>query len=112
MTASDMPIRGRPDLTAHQLGDLTRMLREHRQARADQLTALELHADAGAALDAESRARAETVARAVLELVDGALQRLDDGSYGWCLRCVEPIAAERLMVMPYVAYCVPCQVST
>ncbi len=109
--ASHAPIRGRPDLTSQDLRELARMLREHRQARADQLIALQLNDPAGGELDVESRLRAETVARAVLELVDGALTRMGEGGYGWCVRCLEPIPMERLFVMPYVAYCVPCQVS-
>jgi DnaK suppressor protein len=44
-----------------------------------------------------------------LEAVDGALLRLDDGSYGTCLRCGRPIAAERLEALPWAAHCIECQ---
>lgn len=44
-----------------------------------------------------------------LELVDAALTRLDDGSYGRCLRCSRPIARERLAALPWAAHCITCQ---
>jgi RNA polymerase-binding protein DksA len=44
-----------------------------------------------------------------LEVVDGALARLDDGSYGTCIRCGRPIARERLEALPWAAHCIDCQ---
>lgn len=44
-----------------------------------------------------------------LALVDAALARLDDGSYGTCLRCGKPIAPERLEALPWAAHCIACQ---
>ncbi len=44
-----------------------------------------------------------------LVAVDGALSRLDDGSYGTCVRCSRPIAAERLEALPWAAHCIECQ---
>jgi len=44
-----------------------------------------------------------------LALVDAALERLDDGSYGACLRCGKPIAPERLEALPWAAHCIACQ---
>ena len=44
-----------------------------------------------------------------LQAVDGALARLDDGSYGTCIRCGQPIAAERLEALPWAAHCIACQ---
>jgi RNA polymerase-binding protein DksA len=48
-------------------------------------------------------------ARQHLELVDAALQRLDDGTFGTCLRCGQRIAAERLEALPWAAHCIACQ---
>jgi RNA polymerase-binding protein DksA len=48
-------------------------------------------------------------ARTHLELVDQALVRLDDGTFGTCLRCGRPIAAERLEALPWAAHCIDCQ---
>jgi RNA polymerase-binding transcription factor DksA len=40
--------------------------------------------------------------------VRSALTRLDDGSYGFCVACTEPIPAERLELLPHAHSCVPC----
>jgi RNA polymerase-binding transcription factor DksA len=37
-----------------------------------------------------------------------ALARIDDGSFGNCENCGQPIAHERLEAMPYIRYCVGC----
>lgn len=44
-----------------------------------------------------------------LELVDAALERLEAGTYGTCLRCGTAIAAARLEALPWAAYCIDCQ---
>ena len=44
----------------------------------------------------------------LLELVEGALKRIDDGTYGICEECGEPIPAERLEAIPFTPYCVRC----
>ncbi len=38
-----------------------------------------------------------------------ALQRIEDGSYGYCLHCEEPIAFARLEARPQATLCVTCQ---
>jgi DnaK suppressor protein len=47
--------------------------------------------------------------QAQLELVEAALARLDDGTYGDCLRCGSPIAPGRLEALPWAAHCIACQ---
>jgi len=46
---------------------------------------------------------------AQLELVEAALARLDDGTFGTCLRCARPIAPARLEALPWAAMCIECQ---
>ncbi len=41
--------------------------------------------------------------------IDEALRRLDDGNYGICQQCGEPIPIERLEIQPYTPYCVECK---
>jgi len=41
--------------------------------------------------------------------VEAAITRLDDGSYGTCVRCGRPIAPERLDALPWAAHCIECQ---
>lgn len=43
-----------------------------------------------------------------LALVDAALARMDEGTYGLCTVCHRPIVAERLEVVPWAATCVAC----
>jgi DnaK suppressor protein len=44
-----------------------------------------------------------------LELVQAALGRLDDGTFGRCRRCGDEIAPGRLEALPWAAYCIACQ---
>ena len=44
-----------------------------------------------------------------LRFVDEALSRLDSGKYGTCPGCHGPIPIERLIALPFAAYCVDCQ---
>jgi RNA polymerase-binding protein DksA len=46
--------------------------------------------------------------RIELGLVEAALRRLDDGTYGSCTSCGKPIAAERLEAIPWAALCIDC----
>lgn len=43
-----------------------------------------------------------------LAAVEVALQRLDDGTYGTCEKCKQPIADERLEAVPWASRCVRC----
>lgn len=45
----------------------------------------------------------------LLKDVRGALHRMEDGSYGICLRCEEEIPNKRLQALPWASYCVRCQ---
>jgi len=44
----------------------------------------------------------------VLEEIDRALKRIDDGSYGECANCAKDIPAERLEAIPYADHCIDC----
>lgn len=54
-----------------------------------------------------STAAARSMAAALAD-VDRALQKLDQGTYGRCDRCGEPIAPERLEAIPSSVVCVTC----
>jgi DnaK suppressor protein len=41
--------------------------------------------------------------------IEAAIARLDDGTYGTCVRCGRPIAPERLDALPWAAHCIDCQ---
>lgn len=48
-------------------------------------------------------------ARQHLNETEAALARVDDGSYGLCRCCGDPITPERLEVLPAARYCATCQ---
>jgi DnaK suppressor protein len=45
----------------------------------------------------------------LLKEVQAALARIDEESFGICLRCEEEIPEKRLKAVPWAAYCVSCQ---
>ena len=47
--------------------------------------------------------------RTLLGEVEAALQRLDNGTYGYCQRCGKPIDARRLEALPSAVYDIECQ---
>lgn len=57
--------------------------------------------------DVSLEGEAALVAREIAS-VRRALARLDDGSYGTCLRCGEEIAPARLEARPEAALCISC----
>lgn len=65
--------------------------------------------DADAMADAERNNLVLGNSRTLLEQVERALQRLDKGTYGFCLRCGKPIDARRLEALPYAEYDLECQ---
>lgn len=44
-----------------------------------------------------------------IQHIEAALRRLEDGRYGYCLECGDPIAVSRLQASPAVARCYDCQ---
>jgi DnaK suppressor protein len=44
----------------------------------------------------------------VLEQIDAALERIEEGTYGRCEECGLAIAKARLDALPYAALCVKC----
>ena len=46
---------------------------------------------------------------AMLREVEGALERLRDGTYGTCMDCGMPVSRKRLDALPWARYCVTCQ---
>jgi DnaK suppressor protein len=44
-----------------------------------------------------------------LILIEEALDAIENGEYGFCEECVEPISEKRLQLMPFARFCVRCQ---
>lgn len=47
--------------------------------------------------------------RKLLQLIDEALERIEDGSYGLCLHTGEPIEPKRLQAIPWARLCIKAQ---
>ena len=50
----------------------------------------------------------ENVERTIGE-IDAALQRIENGTYGTCVNCGEPIPADRLEAVPWATLCIDCK---
>ncbi|MEV0525805.1 TraR/DksA C4-type zinc finger protein [Streptomyces sp. NPDC050439] len=93
-------------------------LEHERESRLSQLQAMQTmramratQAGDGAGHEAEGQvmlAQKDTIER-VLKEIEAALARVRDGSYGTCPTCAKPIPVERLEILPYTQFCVPCQ---
>lgn len=47
--------------------------------------------------------------RKLMEKVDEALARIEDGTYGICAGCGEDIAVKRLQARPVAKFCIDCK---
>jgi RNA polymerase-binding protein DksA len=45
----------------------------------------------------------------LLEAIDSSLTRIDDGTYGICSTCGQPIRQERLEALPWTTQCIDCK---
>jgi DnaK suppressor protein len=98
-------------LTDEQLAVLRGMLEQQRAFRVDQLAQLHRPGTPGPLGSANQEVVASLTAgaRAALHDVQKALWRLDEGTYGACTRCGEPLGLERLEILPQAGLCMPCQ---
>ena len=88
-------------------GDVTEGL----AASVEELSVVDQHpADIGTeTLDKEVGHALLDQVRSDLDDVDRALRRLDDGTYGLCQACGQPIGDERLEALPAARYCLAHQ---
>jgi DnaK suppressor protein len=69
----------------------------------DVLDGIELAGERGLAIWSLNKYFAE------LRLVEAALDRVANGTYGRCLRCDEEISINRLTALPHASLCITCQ---
>jgi len=46
--------------------------------------------------------------RQLLESIDAALDRIENGKYGKCIHCGQPIQEKRLEAVPWARHCIRC----
>lgn len=61
---------------------------------------------ATATFDREMASTLEDNSTHVLAEIDAALKRIDEGTFGVCTRCGQPIDAERLEALPWATLCI------
>lgn len=109
------PVRAARSAAAfeRQLAAIRSELMQQRHFRIDQLEELTVAAEDEVATADEPRLQVARVltlaAESALADIDAALRRLEEGAYGTCERCAEPIPWERLEVLPMTGLCTPCQ---
>jgi RNA polymerase-binding transcription factor len=47
--------------------------------------------------------------RRILQLIQEALRRANDGSYGLCVECQKDVQGKRLDAVPWARHCIECQ---
>jgi DnaK suppressor protein len=50
--------------------------------------------------------------RQMLDQTEAALRKIDNGTYGQCESCRNPIGKERIRALPFARYCIDCQSKT
>ena len=116
---TDTQPTGSSPLSAEELGQLHQQLRRELAAQVDQASEQEQVVEALLADPREALGQLEVV-RDVADVVvvwsqeavgeiRAALARMEDGIYGICEQCGEPIRVERLVAIPQARYCVACQ---
>ena len=88
----------------HAQSDLVHLMRDSGDGAGDD------QADAGAkTYEREQEISLANNAREMLLQTEHALERLDDGSYGICESCGNPIGKLRLQAAPRATLCMPCK---
>ena len=64
---------------------------------------------ATATFDREMASTLEENSTHVLTEIDGALGRIENGTYGVCQRCGNSIGEERLEALPWATLCIDCK---
>lgn len=108
MTDKDNLIRRRLEALKQECLELSDAAKDNRKpvkldqqsvGRLSRMDSLQVHA-----MDqAQEQARRKRIVR-----IDAALERLDNGDYGFCVTCDEPIGEKRLDVDPATPLCVKC----
>jgi DnaK suppressor protein len=81
------------------------------EEQAIELSSLEEHlAEAGSVtLEREIDYSLEEVVNERLTAISAALERIEQGNFGVCVSCGEPIAPERLTALPWASLCIDCK---
>src|SRR5579883_990152 len=82
-----------------------RLLQEERRRLRQELSEMERHQGT----TEEKGVALESSVQGLLHMVEDALRRIRDGTYGICDSCGRPIDANRLRAIPYARLCIRCK---
>jgi DnaK suppressor protein len=89
---------------------LTGITRIQMDGRGSQIVGAQDMADqADSCYTKESLFQQSSNARDLLVLVQAALRREEEGGFGLCVECGEPVQKKRLEAVPWARHCVVCQ---
>ncbi len=98
------------DRLAHEISDLERDSATNLSETSGENNYRDHMADQGSAtFGKELDMTLEGAAREMHATVVAALERIEDGAYGTCVRCGQPVAVERLIAMPAAGLCIACK---
>ena len=91
--------------------ELRRMVSKTAQdgREADENTAQDIADKAASSYTKEFLFHQSHADRQLLLMVEGALTRIRDGSFGECISCGKEINAKRLEAVPWTRHCIECQ---
>lgn len=64
---------------------------------------------AQAAMDRDLQFELSDTERNTLDQIEGAIRKIDKGTYGACEQCRQPIETLRIKALPFARYCIRCQ---
>jgi DnaK suppressor protein len=89
---------------------LTEIMRNELDGRRAEIEGAQDMADqADSCYTKESLFQQSSNARDLLILVQAALRREEEGAFGLCVECGEPVQKKRLEAVPWARHCVACQ---
>lgn len=91
-----------------QRGDVIEAMRRNRAEEITSDTGDEAD-QAAASMDRDLRFELSDTERNTLDQIEGALRKMDKGTYGLCEQCREAIETLRLKALPFARYCIRCQ---
>ena len=91
--------------------DLRRMVNRTQQdgRNADEDIAQDIADKAASSYNKEFLFHQSNADRQLLQMVENALARLREGSFGECISCGKEINAKRLEAVPWTRHCIECQ---
>src|SRR5579872_6856421 len=76
---------------------------------ADEGTAQDIADKAASSYNKEFLFHQSNAERQLLQMVEGALARIQDSSFGQCISCGQEINPKRLEAVPWTRHCIACQ---